>query len=772
LPEPEQATRVVRFGVFEVDLQTAELRKQGVRIRLPGQSFQVLEALLLRPGELVTREELRQKLWPSDTFGDFEHGLNAAVNRVREALGDSSDNPRFVETLPRRGYRFIVPVSGGPRCAAGGATENAVPIAPPEPARTARRAPIGGIAAALAVMVLLALGAGSYFYFHRTPKLTDKDTIVLADFTNTTGDAVFDGTLREGLSVQLEQSPFLSIISDQQIQQALQMMTQKPDAKITPAIASQVCVRTGSAAAIDGSIAQIGTQYSLILKAVNCVSGELLASTEAEASGKNHVLDALSKAAKAIRRKLGESKSTVQSFNTPLEQATTPSLEALKAYTLGREMFSGKGEHAAAVPFFKRAIMLDHNFAMAYASLGTVYSVLGETSLSIENATKAYELRESVSEGEKFYIETHYYDYVTEDIEKSREIYGLWLQTYPRNTTPRNNLGVIHQALGRYDQSLSEFRENLRFDPESAISYFNLVWGYLALDRLEEARETFEQAEAKKLDSPVLHSYRYEIAFLQNDKAGMEQQVTWSLGKPAVEELFLNLEADTAAYFGRARKARELTRQATDLAGRAELSEQAATFESNAALRESLFGNVAEAQHRARSALILSAGPNVQNEAALALALGGEVRAAEGLADDLHRQYPNNLRTQRQRIPTIQALLALDRNEVARAIEVLQSAPYDAGDFFPVYVRGEAYLSAHRGAEAAAEFQKILDHRGVIVNRPIGALAHLQIGRAFAMEGDTAKAKAAYQDFLALWKDADPDVPILRQAKAEYAKLQ
>ena len=445
---------------------------------------------------------------------------------------------------------------------------------------------------------------------------------------------------------------------------------------------------------------------------------------------------------------------------------------------MGEKLAFGQGEHAAAVPFYQRAIMLDHNFADAYTSLSIVYIVLGETGLSIENIKKAYELRQSVSEGERSEIEAHYYDIVTEDIEKLRQELELQAQTHPRSS--RNNLGLVYQALGQYDQSLVEFRESLPLDPDDSLSYFNLLRAYFVVGRLREAQETFDQAIAKHLDSLWLRVDRYDLAFLENDATGMQQQVTWSSDKPGFKDVFLNLEADTAAYSGHAREARELSRQAVEFAGRAELNGRAADHEVNAAIRESLFGNFAEAQRQAKASLNRSPGPLVQYKAAIALALGRDGVGAENLANEMRRRYPENLMMRRQRIPTIQALVALDRDHGANAIEVAESiptevvefGPYQDADFFTAYVRGEAYLAAHRGAEARAEFQKILDHRGMIVNQPIGALAHLQIGRAYAMQGDVAKAKAAYHDFLTLWKDADPDIPILNEAKAEYAKLQ
>jgi tetratricopeptide (TPR) repeat protein len=589
---------------------------------------------------------------------------------------------------------------------------------------------------------------------------------------------VFDGTLRQGLSVQLEQSPFLSIISDQQIQQTLGLMGQPGDAKLTPAIARELCQRTGSAAVLSGSIAQIGTQYLLAVKAVNCASGETLASTEAQATDKNHVLDALGKTASEIRNKLGESLSTVKKFDTPLERATTPSLEALQAYSLGQENSEGKGDYAAAVPPFQRAIRLDSNFASAYASLSVSYYALGEASLAAENASKAYELRERVTERERFNIESTYYFYVTGDLEKARQASELWAETYPRDYEPRKDLVFVYSILGQLDKVLAEARETLRLNPTSAVAYANLTDSYLFLNRLEEARATAKEAQSEKLDSssPYLRYYLYQIAFVQNDAAGMAQQVAWAQGKPGAEHWFLEEEADTDAFYGRLGKARELSRQVLASAERAQMKEATASDEADAALREALFGNAAEGRRRTAAALKLSKGHDVQAGAALALAIAGDATGAETLASELAKRFPQDTVVQFIYLPEIRGQIALSRNDSSRAIEVLQAAaPYELGQqsvLHPAYVRGEAYLAAHQGSEAVAEFQKILDQPGVVVNDPTGALAHLQIGRAYAIQGDTAKSRAAYKDFLTLWKDADPDVPILKEAKAEYAKLQ
>jgi len=637
--------------------------------------------------------------------------------------------------------------------------------------------------ASLAFVVALIAAGGFYWHARKPMKLTDKDTIVLADFTNTTGDAVFDGALRQGLTVQLEQSPFLALLSEQRIQQTLRLMGHAPDARLTPQVALELCQRTGSAAVLNSSITQIGTEYSLVLKAVNCASGESLASTDMQASDKSHVLDALSKAASEVRNKLGESLSTVKTFNTPLEQATTPSLEALQAYSLGRKVHVGKGDSAGAVPLYQRAIALDKNFAMAYTSLGTCYYNIGETKLAAENTTKAYELREHVSEVEKLGIESRYYHFVTRNLEKARQAYELWAQTYPRGWAPRNNLGTISDSLGQFDRAVEEYREALRIEPAGGLTYANLVGSYLYLDRSKDARATADEARANNSDSPTLRFYLYRLAFIQNDAAGMAEQVAWSVGKPGAENVLVRFEADTAAYAGRLGKARELSRLAGASAKRADQMERAAGHEADAALREALFGNEGAARQLSASALALSTGRDVQYGVALALAFSGDAARAETLAADLNKRFPEDTIVQSIFLPVIHAHVAVTRGEPLKAIELVRAAAaYELGSpgniaaftpsLYPAYVRGEAYRAAHQGVEAAAEFQKIVDHRGIVMNEPIGALARLGLARAYALQGNSAKAHAAYQEFLALWKDADPDIPILIAAKAEYAKLQ
>ncbi len=756
-----------------MDVRAGELRKQGVRIKLQEQPFHVLTVLLQRPGEVVTREELRSQNWPADTFVDFDNSLNTAINKLREALGDSADNPRFIETLPRRGYRFIAPVTGVDGTTRG-TTSGVSATAPPRSRKTV---------VAVAVVVLAAGVAGGMLWRARQSRhLTEKDTIVLGDFANSTGDAVFDGTLREGLSVELEQSPFLSLVSEQQIHQTLRMMGQNTNARLTPEIAQQVCQRTSSAAALEGSIALVGTQYNLILKAVNCASGDLLASTEAQVNDKSHVLDALGKAGSEMRGKLGESLTSLQKYNTPLEQATTPSLEALQAYSLGWKAADIDGDFAASLPFFQRAIHLDPNFAMAYYAISTSYGLIGESAWSRENSQKAFELRAGVSEPEKLTIETAYYYYVTGDLMESRRSSELGAQTYSRDPFFRANLASLSFILGQYEAGLKENLETLRLSPYNRFFYRQVVFNYLLLNRVKEAEAVAEEAHMKGLDSNLAHIL-YGIAFYRDDTANMARHVARAAGRPGDEDLLFALEADTAAYFGHLGKAREFSRRAADSAEREGEKETAAGYYAVSALREALFGDAAEARQQAAAAMVRPTGRDLDYAMALSSAYAGDDGRAQVLADNLAKRFPEDTVVRFNYLPTLRAKLALLRSNPQQALDTLEAAaPYELGlpsysyynwpNLYPVYVRGEAYLAAHQGNEAASEFQKILDHRGIVLNEPIGALAHLQLGRAYALQGDTAKSRVAYQDFLTLWKDADPDIPLLKQAKAEYTKLR
>src|SRR5271157_2110881 len=635
-----------------------------------------------------------------------------------------------------------------------------------------------------AAVAVLALSVGAYVYFHRSPKLTDKDTLVLADFTNTTGDPVFDGTLRQGLSVQLEQSPFLSLISDERIQQVLRMMGQTADARLTPELAQEICERTASAAVLDGSIASLGSQYVLGLRAKNCRTGDILDEEQVQAARKEDVLNALSQVASKFRTRVGESLTTVETHDTPLAEATTPSLEALKAYSAARTVLSSTGS-AAALPLFKRAVEIDPKFAMAQAFLGRMYGDLGENELSAESTSKAYQLQDRASDAEKFFIAASYDLQVTGNLEKAQQTCEAWKLTYPREMLPHTFLaGIIYPVFGRYEGIVEESEKAIELDPDFAIGYSLLAWGYMYLDRLGEAENALQRASGRKLDIPDFLVQRYDIAFLKGDKAGMEREVALAQGKPGAEDWITDHEAFVLAYSGHLRQARRMSMRAADLAQHGGQRERAALYETGAALWEAFLGNATAARQDAMAALELSKARDVEYGASLALALSDDSSRSQTLAGDLERRFPEDTSVRSSYMPTLRAVLALDHGEPPKAIESLQvavpnelGAPHSSffgffGTLYPIYVRGLAYLAAHQGAEAATEFQKILDHRGIVVSDPIGALAHLQLGRAYTVSGDKTKAKSAYQDFLTLWKDADPDIPILKQAKTEYAKLQ
>jgi eukaryotic-like serine/threonine-protein kinase len=670
------------------------------------------------------------------------------------------------------------------------------------------------LAAGSALLVVLLILAAWYYAARPAHALSRMDTIVLADFSNKTGDPIFDDTLRQGLAAQLQQSPFLSLVSDQRIQQTLRLMGRSPDAKLSPAIIGDLCQRAGSKAYLSGSISNLGTQYVIGVNAVNCQTGDYLAQEQVTANGKENVLKALGEASTKLREKLGESLKTVQKLDTPIEQATTPSLEALQAYSIGRQTMQGKGDYTAAIPLLKHSIELDPKFAMAYAMLGTSYHNIGEKKLSAENTSKAYDLRARVSEWEKFYIESHYHQFVTGDMEKARQAYELWAQIYPREQVPAINLGVVYQTLGQHEKSLAEFRESLRLGPDSLI-YGDVVSELIRLNRFGEARAAADEALSKNLDSLDLRLFLYQLAFLQNDSASMAQQVSWASGKPGKENVMLYMQASTAAYSGKLAAAREFSRQAATSADRAGEKEVEAGCEATAALWEAFYGNATQARQHAAATLAKSNGRDAQYAAALALAVIGDSARAQTLAEDLQKRFPDDTVVRFSYLPTLHAQLLLnapdgspdrlperpsdssrDRSldssperfperspeNLAKAVQALTvAAPYELGipgnttfwtNLYPVYVRGQAFLAAHQGPQAAAEFQKILDWRGVVANEPIGALAHLGLARSYALAGDAAKSRAAYDAFLTLWKGADPNIPILKQATAEYAKLQ
>jgi serine/threonine protein kinase/tetratricopeptide (TPR) repeat protein len=633
-----------------------------------------------------------------------------------------------------------------------------------------------------AALMLVAAAIGGTLYFRSrqtTTRLTDKDTIVLSDFINKTGDSVFDDTLKQGLSVQLEQSPFLDLVSERKVNETLKLMGRPAGDRLTPEVTHEVCQRTGSKAMLTGSIAGLGSQYVIGLKAVSCNTGDVLAEAQEQAAGKEAVLKALDNAAVSLRSKLGESLSSVQKYATPVEEATTPSLEALKAYSLGVKTVYAKGG-TPALPFFKRAVELDPNFAMAYAWMSILYFNLNEVGRAAENIRKAYDLREKVSERERFLIEGNYYLTATGELEKAAQTFELWQQTYPRDELPYTELGCISVYLGNWEKALGGFREALRLEPNMVANYLNLGIAYTTFNRLDEAEAVYKQAEERKLENEFLLQSRYWLAFLKGDAAQMAQLVSAAMGKPGSEDLLLATQADTEGWYGKLKNAHELTGRAMDSAQHNDAKESAAAYQAEAAVREVESGNRQQARAEAKAAVKLAPNRDVRAIAALALARAGDTAGAEKLAAELDKTSPLDTLVQRYWLPTIRAGVALERKDPNRAVELLKvastielSAPTNLTIFLcPAYLRGEAYLMLHDGNRAAVEFQKFTDHRGLVVNFPWAALARLGLARAYAMQGDTAKARAAYQDFLTLWKDADPDIPILQQAKAEYAKLK
>jgi DNA-binding winged helix-turn-helix (wHTH) protein/tetratricopeptide (TPR) repeat protein len=776
-----RAGRIVRFGSFEADLQEGKLTKGGIRIRLQEQPLRILVLLLERPGELVTREEIRQKLWSRDTFVEFDDALNTAVRKLRAALNDSADNPRFLETVPRRGYRFIAPVAWAaePRAVA--------PITSP-----VRQRPYLYFWLAAALIVAVAAVGGYRHFRHPGFQITPKDTIVLADFANSTGDTVFDDTLKTALNVSLRQSPFLNVLPDSEVVKTLQQMTRPANTKLTPEVARELCQRAGSKAFLAGAIGSLGSQYVLGLKAVNCQSGDPLAQEQVTAASKEKVLDALGEAVSKLRGELGESLATVQKFDVPLERATTSSLEALKALSLGKKASDEKGA-AAGLPYDQRAIELDPNFAMAYRAVGIDYTNLSELGRASEYFTKAFQLREHASERDKLTISAEYYSYVTGELDKSAQTFQEEIESYPREDAAYVNLGLVYALQGQHEKAAGITRQAVRLAPDAVSEYEDLANYALALQRFDEARQIIHEAQARKLDDYLLRNVIYALGFLTSDSAAMAEQQQWFAAKRESENVGLALASDTEAYGGHLANARELTKRAVDSAIRADSKENGALWQANAALQQAAYGNAAGARQSAAQALKLApASRGIESEAALAFAMAGDMTRAESLAQDLGKRYPLDTQMQSLWLPAIQAQLALDKKNPALAMNTLQTAsPIELGwvpfvlnisCLYPVYVRGEAYLAAGQGSAAAAEFQKILDHSGIVWNCWTGALAHLGVARANALEsrasrgadaeGARVRALAAYRDFLTLWKDADPDIPILKEAQAEYAKLQ
>jgi DNA-binding winged helix-turn-helix (wHTH) protein/tetratricopeptide (TPR) repeat protein len=772
----ESAGRFARFGPFEADLQEGKLTKGGYRIRLQEQPFRILALLLERPGELVAREEVRQRLWTHDTFVEFDAALNTAVRKLRESLNDSVENPRFVETVRGQGYRFIAPIIWQP----GPPVVVIPPRVPPNPY----------LWLAAALIVVVAALAGSRFLYRPAVQIIPQDTIVLADFANSTGDAVFDDTLKTALNVSLRQSPFLNVLPANTVAKTLQQMTRPADTKLTPEVAREVCQRANSKVYLAGSITSLGSEYVLGLRAVNCRTGDTVAQEQVTASSKENVLDALGKTASNLRGQLGESLATLQKFDVPMARATTSSLDALRVYSLGLKAFGEKGP-AAALPYHQRAVQLDPNFALGYDQLGLDYYDLSEVGRASESFSKAFRLREHASEWEKLAIAADYFLNVTGELDKAAQTYEEWIANYPRDDEAYSSISVVYASQGQYEKATEATNQALRLSP-SLGSYGNRASFALASQHFDEVLRITDEASLRKMDVFEFHSVLYALAFLKGNRAALAEQQQWFAGKPE-ENIGLALASDTEAFVGHLAKARELTKRAVDAAIRADSKESGAIWQANSALQQAAYGKLAQARQSAAEALKLApTSKDVEVEAALAYAMAGDTVRAESLAQDLNKRFPRDTQMQSLWLPAIQTQLALDRKNLASVPHDPQAAsPIEFGQIlfaanisclYPVYLRGEASLAAGQGKAAAAEFQKILDHGGIVWNCWTGALAHLGVARAEALEVKTSqgadadaarvRALAAYKEFLTLWKDADPDIPILKRAKAEYAKLQ
>jgi DNA-binding winged helix-turn-helix (wHTH) protein/tetratricopeptide (TPR) repeat protein len=783
------------FGPFRVDPDKRLLLRDNLPVPLQPKAFEMLLVLVQNSGTVVLKDDLMKALWP-DSFVE-ESNLTQHVFVLRKSLGETAGENRYIATVPGRGYQFAEKVrlvreheeivvrnhSVTQVVIDAGQTE----IHP----RPVLATHVFGWVGVVVLAVAALFAGGWYWRSHRTTKLTETDTIVLTDFANSTGDPIFDDTLKTALTISLRESPFLNVLSGSQIAKTLRLMTRPADAKLTPDLAREVCQRAGSKVYVAGSIGSLGSEYVLGLKAVNCQGGELLAREQVTAASKEKVLGALGEAAYRLRGEMGESLSSVQKFDLKLEEFTTPSLDALKAYSLGVKANREKGP-AAAIPDFQRAIQLDPNFALGYLAVGDNYTGLGELGRASVYFTKAFQLKEHASERERLFINSAYYSHVTGELDKAAQAFQEQTEINPRDSTAYDALSGVLGKLGEYEKAADTIRQALRIRPDEILYRESLLNYTVALQHFDQARQIIQEAQAQKQDDVELRNVRYAFAFLGGNSAEMAEHLQWFAAKPQYENVGFALASDTEAYAGHVRKARELTKRSVESAIRTDSKETGAIWQAIAAQREAAFGNAVQGKQAAADAFkLVPESQGVEVEAAFAFALAGDAARAESMAQDLGKRFPLDTQVQALWLPAIRAQLALNTKNPAIALNTLRTGPpIELGsiDFalnisclYTVYVRGEAYLAAGQGSAAATEFQRIIDHSSMVWNCWTGALAHLGVGRANALqfralqgaEADAARVRAlaAYQDFLTLWKDADPEIPILKQAKAEYASL-
>jgi DNA-binding winged helix-turn-helix (wHTH) protein/predicted Zn-dependent protease len=766
------ASAVCRFGVFQANLAARELRKHGIRVHLPGQPFCILSMLLEKPGEVVTREEMRQRLWAADTFVDFEHSLNTAIKKLRAALGDTPENSRYIETLPRLGYRFIAPVQQLAAVSTA-APANLEAVQSPRASTqvvtmsSLRRRPVLSIALAT---VLVASGMVWFWKTRRAAPFEETDSVLVSDFVNTTGDPVFDGTLKRALLVKLGESPHFNLLNEPNLRETYRLMGRSQDEKLVPPADRDVCQRAGAKVVIDGIIISLGTQYLITLEAKNCLTGGVVARQEKRALNREQVLSTLGEVIPPFRRKLGESIGTIEKFNTAIEQATTPSLAALKAYTTGDEMRLTDKE-AESISFYKMAIELDPNFAIAHARLAALYRNLSQGELSRQEMKKAFELREHVSEKEKFYIAAHYYTDFTQEVEKSVQTYELWTQTYPRDWIPYNNLADAAARNGMIEKAIPAAQQALRLNPNSWFAYATLANAYMRGSRFAEARAICDRAIVENhrgsTDNTLLRT-----AFVQDDPATVEKELEVAKGKPN-ESLLLSFAAVATSGMGKLKAARLLSERAEEVALRQGLNETVSNTAYDQSLPEAEVGNISEARSLVEKGLRWNRDPASHAFAALTLARLGDTTRAEALLKNADTRPLDTLHNDVV-LASVRAAIQLNRKNPRQAIEELKAAiPYDLSELSggtTIYLRGLAYLQAGSSKDAILQFQKLIDNHGIAVS-VYWPLAHLGLARAYALGGETDKALGKYREFLALWKDADADLKVLKQARSEYQKL-